>query len=225
MNLIFHLNILANPAMIQTQMHIELSRMLAERFGGERAWFDAYTQILTDWDSYHADLNFSGDDGMADMREARFRVIRAMFRIVGIAEPSQDQIHALADEAISTIPLKFDFFGHYSKPLILDLASQYHVTIVSYFPEVQLVAMTKNLNIQHRIGADTFEQYEMNQRYFEMLLTRLNAKPEDCILIDRQAQVLEAASQRGMKTFSVEGYPNSFHWYQLFYEFLAKEMP
>lgn len=224
-HLIFHLNILADPAMIRFHAQYGIAELLAETYGNRPAWYRAYGQILADWDSYHADLNFSGEEGMGDMREARFRVMRALFRIVGIAEPSQEEIHALADKALT---IRWgDVFGHYGVR-VLALAEQYEISLVSYFPQIQLEAIAgsrRENQISHCFGADTFEQYEMNRHYFEMLLLSLKAKPEDCLYIDKQTQVLEAASQLGIKTFLVESHEDTFHWYLRFYDFLAKETP
>jgi FMN phosphatase YigB (HAD superfamily) len=124
--------------------------------------------------------------------------MRALFRIRGIAELSQDEIHALADKALRAID--GDVFFHDSHDVLNDFAEKYSITLVSYLPEAQLEAMARVAGIHHCFGADTFEQYEMNPRYFEMLLIRLKARPEDCIYIDKQAQVLEAASKLGVKT-------------------------
>jgi hypothetical protein len=197
-HLIFHLNILADPAMIRALIQEGTARMLGEIYGDEQAWFSAYSKVLGDWNSYHADLNFSGEDGMADMREARFRIMRALFRIRGIAELSQDEIHALADKALRAID--GDVFFHDSHDLLNELGEKYSISLVSYLPQAQVETMAKVAKVHHCFGADTFEQYEMNQRYFEMLLIRLKAKPEDCIYIDKQAQVLETASKLGVKT-------------------------
>lgn len=222
-HLIFHLNILADPAMIRAQMQIGTARMLGEIYGDEEAWFSAYGKVLADWHSYHADLNFSGDDGMADMREARFRIMRALFRITGKPEPSQDEIHALADKALTGI--QGDVFVHDSHDVLSHYAENYFITLVSYLPQAQLETIAKVARVHHCIGADTFEQYEMNRRYFEMLLTHLKAKPEQCVYVDKQAQVLEAASQLNIKIFFVAPHQKARSWWQELKNFIAKETP
>lgn len=226
MYLIFHLNVLADPAMIRAHTQVGIARMLGEIYGDEQAWFSAYHEILADWDSYHADLNFSGDDGMADMREARFRIMRALFRIMSKPDPSQEEIHALADEALVKAHDSESFF-YASHNLLMNLAKTHSISLVSYFPQVQLEAFVKTSlikgKIQHFIGADTFEQYDMNQRYFEILVNRLQAKPENCIYIDKQEQVLEAAAQVGIKTFFANPTQHSRIFSQELKNFIAKE--
>src|SRR5687767_2817663 len=124
-HLIFHLNVYCIDGMISFYYRQNLSQMLSEIYGDRSAWFSAYDKVLADWDSYHADLNFSGDDGMADMREARFRIMRALFRIVGKPEPNQDEIHRLADKSIEMSYLTGDIFYHESHDLLPPLPDQY----------------------------------------------------------------------------------------------------
>jgi FMN phosphatase YigB (HAD superfamily) len=225
-NLIFHLNILADTSMIRTHYQLGLSQMLGERFGNQQKWFNAYAKILPDWDAYHTDLNFSGEDGMADMREARFRIMRALFRLVDVPEPSLDEIHSLADEALSKAHLVGDIFLHETHHLLEELSEKHIVSLVAYFPQKQLEAMGKgshlHTKIQHFIGADTFEQYEMNQDYFAMLLKRLNAKPDDCVYVDKQTQVIESAAQVGLKTFLVPANTKTRDWWQKLMAFLNR---
>ncbi len=54
--------------------------------------------VVADWDSYYADLNLSGDDGIADMWEGIFRTTRALFRLTGIPEPDKSELIALSRE-------------------------------------------------------------------------------------------------------------------------------
>jgi len=206
-HLIFHLNILAGRHVIRESIQKGVARMLGEIYDDEQAWFSAYGKVLFDWDSYHADLNFSGDDGMANMREARFRIMRALFRIAGKPEPSQDEIHALADKALKAID--GDVFSHDIHKLLTELYQNHSITVISYLPVAQLDAIIKAAQLQEAIlnliGGDTFEQFDMNRQYFEILLKRLKAKPEECLYIDKQEKVLEEASQAGIKILATKG--------------------
>jgi FMN phosphatase YigB (HAD superfamily) len=211
-DLIFHLNSLVDSTKIRVHSQIGIAHFMSENYGSDGKWFEAYSKIVNDWASYHSDLNFSGEDGMAHMREARFRIMRALFRLAGKPEPSQDMIHALADEALK---IKWpNLFGEFIHSALKNLGKQHKISLVSYFPQVQLEAIVEAENLQETIvsciGADTFEQYEMNQRYFEMLLRHLKAKPEECIYIDKQKQVLEAASQMGLKPFPARDLPKDW---------------
>jgi FMN phosphatase YigB (HAD superfamily) len=229
-HLIFHLNVLADPASIRALTLRGMAQFLGKIYGNETKWYDAFLKIFGDWNSYHADLNFSGEDGMADMREARFRIMRALFRLAGIAEPSQEEIHRLADESLTKAHREGDIFFHDSIGVIDILSEKHSLTLVSYFPQAQLEAMVKASGvhhlIKHFIGADSFEQYEMNRRYFEMLLNHLKAKPEECLYIDKQSKVLEVASQVGLKIFAVEEpFVVARHWWEKLDNFIAKEIP
>lgn len=72
---------------------------MAERWGGERQrWAAAYQAIRADWDSYYADLDLRGDDGVADLWEGYFRTTRALFRRAGVPEPDHAALIAFARE-------------------------------------------------------------------------------------------------------------------------------
>jgi FMN phosphatase YigB (HAD superfamily) len=72
---------------------------MAERYGGDAAaWAEANRQIVGDWDSYYADLDLAGDDGVNHMWEGQFRVTRALFRLTNTLEPDQAELTALSRE-------------------------------------------------------------------------------------------------------------------------------
>lgn len=75
------------------------ARVMADRHGGTiQTWQSAYQQIIDDWDSYWADLNLSGDASLAHWREGRWRVVRALFRLVGRTSPPNEKIPFYLDE-------------------------------------------------------------------------------------------------------------------------------
>ncbi|MEO8395909.1 MAG: hypothetical protein ABI700_23135, partial [Chloroflexota bacterium] len=76
--------VLVDRAALRRGYRANLGRIMAERYEGSAVeWCAAYDCILADWDSYYADLNLSGDDGIADMREGQYRTTRALFRRKG----------------------------------------------------------------------------------------------------------------------------------------------
>lgn len=80
-----------------------MAQVMSEHYGkSPEFWQTIDQQIVADWASYHADLNFSGDDGIIDMYEALFRVTRALFTIGQVPEPEKPEITALANELIAT---------------------------------------------------------------------------------------------------------------------------
>jgi beta-phosphoglucomutase-like phosphatase (HAD superfamily) len=77
----------------------QLGFVMAGRYGGApEAWSDANLRIVADWDSYYADLDFEGDNGLDDMWEGMIRTTRALFRLTGTTEPGIDELAALSRE-------------------------------------------------------------------------------------------------------------------------------
>jgi beta-phosphoglucomutase-like phosphatase (HAD superfamily) len=209
-HLIFHLNSLADPLLLRAHYQLGLAKIMQQRYGQpQQFWVDIQTQIFADWDSYHADLNYSGEDGMADMREGRFRLTCALFRLAKIPEPPKQEITQLADDLIAQAPKCADALGQDSIDLLLMLHKQgYFLSIISYYPEQQVQAILCGADIEEKIsyviGANTFEQFDMNSRYFMSLVNHLRCQPPECIYIDNQDEVIEAAAQLGMKTLYVK---------------------
>lgn len=81
------------------QYRAALAGFMAARYGGDpAAWAEAYARVTADWDSYYADLDFSGDDSLAQVREGETRVLRALFRLTGQPCPPPEAIARLVDE-------------------------------------------------------------------------------------------------------------------------------
>lgn len=217
--IIFHLNILANPELLRSHYQNGLAEIMQQSYGqSQQFWLDIQTQVFADWDSYHADLNYSGDDGMADMREGRFRVTRALFRLAKLPEPSTQEMTQLAENLMTQAPKNGDALFHDSHDALNWLAEQnYSLTIVSYYPEKQVQAILCGAQIEHEIsqfiGADTFEQFDMNKRYFEYLVNKLKSQPSECLYVDNQANVIESAAQSGMKFFQAESSVKPRLWF------------
>lgn len=209
-HIIFHLNILADPILLRRHYQHGLAKIMQNRYGKtEQFWADIQEQIFADWASYHADLNYSSDDGMRDMREGRFRVTRALFRLAGIPEPSKQEITQLAEDLISEAPKYGDAFSHGTKDLLAWLNEKnLSITLISYYPEIQLRAILSGGQLDKytgfAIGADTFEQYEMDRRYFEYLLNKLHAQAPECLYVDNQETMLTVAEKIGMKILCPE---------------------
>ena len=78
----FHSDVLINRAMLAKQLPAAWAKELAEHRGGQvDAWEKAYQQVAGDWSSYWADLNLDEPDSLAQWREGRWRIIRALYRL------------------------------------------------------------------------------------------------------------------------------------------------
>ena len=89
-HVIFHLNILVDPAFFRAHYQIDLADIMHSRYGkSQQFWIDIQERIFADWASYHADLNYNATDGVADMCESPYHVTRTLFRLAQISEPSK----------------------------------------------------------------------------------------------------------------------------------------
>jgi FMN phosphatase YigB (HAD superfamily) len=90
---------LANSRLMIPCYTRQLGRVMAARYGGSPdEWSGAHQRIVADWDSYYADLDLAGDDGISDMWEGMFRTTRALFRLAGRPEPEAAALAALSRE-------------------------------------------------------------------------------------------------------------------------------
>lgn len=90
---------LIDPARLVECMPLAIGRIMAGRYGATAdLWADAYQRIVTDWDSYYADLDLNGDEGLAHVYEGMFRTTRALFRLANVGEPHHDDLTALSRE-------------------------------------------------------------------------------------------------------------------------------
>lgn len=95
----FDLNgVLVDTGRLQPQYEKALGRFLAARYGGAAAdWSAAYRRVVADWDSYYADLDFSGEDSLDHLWEGQTRVLRALFRLTGHAYPDLAAMRQLVE--------------------------------------------------------------------------------------------------------------------------------
>ncbi|MBZ0286389.1 MAG: hypothetical protein K8I30_02155, partial [Anaerolineae bacterium] len=110
---------LVDGARLRSGYAEQLGLLMAERFGGNPdLWIGARLHILKDWDSYFADLNFDGDDGVNDLWEGELRVTRALFRLTGIPEPDGPTLAALSRELPYQVSRHCDVLFPDSQPVI-----------------------------------------------------------------------------------------------------------
>jgi|GEM_PF-5876994 len=179
-------------------------KIMSERYGKSPEFWSAIDeQIVTHWDDYHADLNFSGDDGIDDIHEGLFRVTRALFTIGKIPEPPKPDITALANELISS-PCH-DVLLPDALPVIEKCQEKgYSIGAFSYLLEKQVKAIMAEIpNLQHIIGADTLNHYEHDSLFFKKLYAHLHTSPDKIIIVATSPQTIAAATQSGLQAIPV----------------------
>ncbi|MEL6524866.1 MAG: hypothetical protein AAFQ07_04060 [Chloroflexota bacterium] len=209
-HVIIYLNALLDAQRYRNNYANGVARIMSARYGGEHAdWLTIQQNIFADWASYHADLNYSGEDGMADMREGQFRVTRALFRLANICEPSKAEITSLAQTLVSEAPLAdthFDIPAQYFLQT-LTMSPAVNITVTAYFCEAQARAIlnTSGHTDIAVIGADTFQHYEMDTHYFRCLHQHLkpNSLDNKRIYLDTRTDTLHHAQIAGFSTYQI----------------------
>lgn len=184
-----------------------LARTLRARFGGDMArWKNAVRGVFADWDSYYADLNLSGDDGIADMWEGLYRVMRGYFRLAQMPEPDQPALTALSrslpgDAASACSALLPDALD----TLRTLRAARIRRGVTTYLTTDHARGILRGGRALALIDApiltpETVERFERDQTYFEIAARRAGVKTESCLLVSARTDALEAARIAGLQT-------------------------
>jgi len=188
----------------------ERARWLDEHYGGGLgAWLKADMQVIADWDAYHADLNFSGDDGMRDYYEAGYRIVRALFRGAGVSEPSREEIHRLALDLPGMASLACDALYAEVKPTLSRLAAEgYTLGVTTHSLANQAHAVLVGGGVREcfggpLIGADTAEQFDKDVTYYALVVRLAKTLPASCLIVDDSPSAIQAAHSVGLKTIYI----------------------
>lgn len=187
----------------------ERARWLADHYKGDvDTWLKADARVVADWDAYHADLNFSGDDGMRDFYEAGYRIVRALFRAAEVAEPPRDEIHRLALELPGIAPLNCDAFYPDVKPVIQTLAQTYVLGIATHSLSVQAHATLIGGGLREYfkgplVGADTAEQFDKDETFYQIAARLAQVDPSACLAVDDLPSAIEGARKADFKTIFI----------------------
>ena len=198
------IGLLVDGRKIRQSFRENMAQLMSECYGKSvDAWKAADQQIVADWAYYHADLNFSGEDGIEDINEALFRVTRALFTIANVPEPPKAEITNLAKELIS-IPCKNMLLPDVLPAIEKCQEQGYTIGIFSYLLENQIRAITAEIpDLEPIIGADTLNHYEHDLMYFRKLAVRVKASPDKIRIVANSPQTLAIASQSGMQAIPV----------------------
>jgi FMN phosphatase YigB (HAD superfamily) len=181
----------------------KLGQMMAERFGGEAdTWVGARLRVLEDWDSYFADLNFDGDEGMDDLWEGELRVTRALFRITGMSEPDSTPLAQLSRELPYLVTRQCDVLYPDGKPVIEALyKAGYVLGVATYSISDVAHGLLEGAGVIDcfrgpYLCPDFVERFRKDQAFFTMA----NLPPETCLLIDDSLDAIQGAKAAGMQT-------------------------
>lgn len=198
---------LIDPDALARRYPDALARALRAHFGGELArWREAVRGVLTDWDSYYADLNLSGEDGIADMWEGMLRVTRGYLRLAGMPEPDPPALAALAralpGEAAAACAA---LLPGALEALRLLKSAGIRRGVTTYLTADHARGLLRGGGVLMLIDApiltpETVERFERDQAYFEIAARRAGVDPKSCLLISAELVSLAAARAAGMRT-------------------------
>ncbi len=182
---------------------VELGSIMAERYGGSpTAWAQANLRIVADWDSYFADLDFGGDDGVEQMWEGELRLTRALFRLTGTPEPALAEVTTLSRELAYEVRTRCDAFFDDARPVIKKLHAAGYVLGVathSLTPQAR-GALAGGGVLDYFTGPllcpDTVGQYHKDAAFYQVD----GLPPQSCMVVDDQLQGILGAQAAGMQT-------------------------
>ncbi len=182
-----------------------VSAVMIARYGGESAaWERAYQQVRADWDSYYADLDLAGDDGLDHLWEGLFRTTRALFRLTGTPEPPKPELTALARALPYESSRRADVLYPDVKTAFEAVRSK-GVRIAVYAPvsAVQINGWLEGGGVRDYVetvlGFDTVERFRHDVQYWETAARIMRADPAECRVIDRLDEALNGAKLAGMQ--------------------------
>lgn len=187
-----------------------MGRILAARYGGDPlTWAQANSRVLHDWDSYYADLNLDGDEGLAHMWEGLYRTTRAMFRLTGIAEPPQAELSALSRELPGRVTDGCDAFFPDAKPVVRALHTAGYVLgvtshgIVGHTRGLLSGGGVRELFAGPLVGPDNAGRFTKDVTFFSVAARMAGVAPERCLVVDDNLYAVAAAKAAGMHTAQI----------------------
>lgn len=194
-----------------------MGRILAARYGGDPgAWTRANQRILDDWDSYYADLNLDGDEGLANFREGLFRTTRAMFRLMNINEPPKDELMALAWQLQEQVTQGCDAVFPDVPPVIESLyAAGYTLGVTSHALVEQGRGLLRGGGLLDyfagpSVGPDNAERFSKDAAFFRLAARLATVDAARCAVVDDTAGYIPAIKEAGMRAIHIRRHDDDF---------------
>ncbi len=191
---------------------VVMGRLLAERYGGEpEKWAESNRKIVADWDSYYADLDLGGDDGIAHMYEGFFRTTRAMFRLTHIPEPPKDELIRASRELPGLITRECDgFYPDSTKSVLKRLFDEgYVLGVVSH----ALIEQARGTLIGGGVYAyfkgaiispENTGTYNKDVTFLRYAPQMSGVAPENCLIVDDRLHTVQAAKSLNMQAIQIK---------------------
>ncbi len=182
-----------------------LSSVMAQRYGRTAEdWREAYLNVMADWDSYYADLDLAGSDGMKHLWEGLYRTTRAMFRLTGTPLPERDDLSALARELPGLASENCDaLYPEVRETLERLYDDKYTLGITTHALQTQARSLLFGGAVLPYFngliaGVDVSESYTRDEEYYDLIARLAGVQPEKCLVVENTAHYALAAQAVGM---------------------------
>ena len=203
--------VLIDPQRLAACYAESLGQVMATRFGlSAPDWTVAYQQIVADWDSYYADLDLNGDDGLDHMWEGLYRTTCALFRLTQTPEPPQPTLTALSRELPVEATRQCDSAYEDAKSIIQVLDAQgIKLGVLSHVWSGHAQAMLEGSGIRACfrgaiIGPDIVGHFDKDWHYLEVVTNQSGANPEQILILDADSGFCEIARKQGFRAVHIK---------------------
>lgn len=208
----FSLDVLTDRDALRHGVSEQMAQIMARRYSAPAAaWTAARRRVVADWDAYYADLNLSGDDGVADMWEGDFRTTRALFRLANVPEPPKAELTALSRElaALAASACRSALRPDVPEALRQLTGAGFALGALTHSSAAFLRGVLSGGGVlplfsAPLIGTDTAERFEWDAAYFALVARLAAVAASACLVVDARADVLAQAQTAAMQTAQVE---------------------
>lgn len=188
-----------------------LGDYMAARYGGDPAeWAEANRRVVADWDSYHADLDFGGDDSLAQMREGQARTLRALFRLTGRPAPSPRELERLIDEYAFEVTRRCDAL-HPEARAALEAIRGLGLTlgVMTHSLRGQAEGLLAGARVREAFAGpivtpEVRGHYAREPGGYRLAARLAGVEPGACAAVDSDPGVLRAAALAGWRTVAID---------------------
>ncbi|MCB9453554.1 MAG: HAD family hydrolase [Anaerolineaceae bacterium] len=198
---------LIDPHRLHLCYSTHLGHVMAGRYGlTPEVWRDANRQIMADWDSYYADLDLGGEDGIADMWEGLLRTTRALFRLTGIPEPARLELTDLSRELPGLSTQDCDALYLEAKAVIQTLhQAGWILGVASHAVQNHVQGVLAGGGVMPYftgplVGADTAESFRKDRGFYTAVCLHAGVPARQCLMIDDTIAALRGAQAAGCHT-------------------------
>ncbi|MCZ7543861.1 MAG: HAD-IA family hydrolase [Anaerolineae bacterium] len=192
--------VLVDPYIIHERLPAVQGALLAGRYGGDpAAWAAAHRAIRADWDSYWADLDLDGEDGIDAFWEGELRVLRAHFRLTGTPYPPLSELQQLARARRYLVLRQIDAAYPDAAPAVAALAGMgFRLGVVSNAATAHCQGALEGAGLLPYfdgliVGSDTVQSFSKGPEAYGLAARRAGVSPQACAVFDDNADGVTGA--------------------------------